>query len=374
MKYLSDKGLDYLIQKTVAGLKKLEKSIESTENATTAAQIAVSAAKAADNAAQVAAEATAAAEQSTKECSELVAEVTKKLENGEFTPVKNVDYFTPEEKQEMVNDVLASLPRDITVTSWKAVQEVVRAGKAAEVFAIGDQIECQHGKYGTLVWDVIGIDHDTPANSEFKHSLTIQLHDCIGAATFQFDAAEPTNPDSNRKSSGSNNWLESGIRQWLNSDGDAGTWWEAKTDYDVKPSYASSTAGFLKGLDAEFLSTVGEVSKITARNTVTDGGDSDTSTEKFFLLSMTEVYGGLNNNIAEGVAYPYYADNSVLSAAGAGNDANRIKYRNGAAQYWWLRSPRTSFSFGVCYASPTGHIHNHLARYSYGVAPACCIY
>ena len=259
------------------------------------------------------------------------------------------------------------------INSWPVVQQLVRLGVASKVFDIGDQLVCNHKKFGTLVWDIIGIDHDTPANSEFKHSLTIQLHDCIGAANFQFDAAEPTNPDSNRKSYGSNNWLESGIRQWLNSDGNAGTWWEAKTEYDVKPSYASSTAGFLKGLDAEFLATVGEVSKITARNTVTDGGDSDTSTEKFFLLSMTEVYGGLNNNIAEGVDYPYYADNSVLTAAGTGADANRIKYRNGAAQHWWLRSPGNSGSHIIRYVYATGQVNATNANNNIGIAPACCI-
>ena len=259
----------------------------------------------------------------------------------------------------------------VEINSWSVVQQMVRLGIAAKVFSIGDQLVCNHETYGTLVWDIIGIDHDTPANSEFKHSLTIQLHDCI-AVTFQFDAAEPTNPDSDRKSDGSNNWLESGIRQWLNSDGNAGTWWEAKTDYDVKPSYAS-TAGFLKGLDAEFLSTVGEVSKITARDTVIDGGGSDTSTEKFFLLSVTEVYGGLNNKIAEGVAYPYYADNSVLSAAGTGKDINRIKYRSGAAQFWWLRSPSASYSYFVWGVHATGTVSRSAASYKNGVAPACCI-
>lgn len=285
------------------------------------------------------------------------------------------------EKMDMQNALLKAIATQggsgsnvpVEINSWSVVQQLVRLGIGAKVFSIGDQLVCNHETYGTLVWDIIGIDHDTPASSEYKHSLTIQLHDCIGAATFQFDAAEPTNPDSNRASYGSNNWLESGIRQWLNSDGNAGTWWEAKTDYDVKPSYASSTAGFLKGLDTEFLSTVGEVSKITARNTVTDGGDSDTSTEKFFLLSMTEVYGGLNNNIAEGVAYPYYADNSVLTAAGMGADANRIKYRNGAAQYWWLRSPYASNSYGVRIVGTTGGVSSYNANNSSGVAPACCI-
>lgn len=285
------------------------------------------------------------------------------------------------EKMDMQNALLTAIAKQVgdgsnvpvEINSWSVVQQMVRLGIAAKVFSIGDQLVCNHKTYGTLVWDIIGIDHDTPANSEFKHSLTIQLHDCIGAAAFQFDAAEPTNPDSDRKSHGSNNWLESGIRQWLNSDGNAGTWWEAKTDYDVEPSYVSSTAGFLKGLDAEFLSTVGEVSKITARNTVTDGGDSDTSTEKFFLLSLTEVYGGRNNNIAEGVAYPYYADNSVLSAAGTKEDANRIKYRNGAAQQWWLRSPLTSYSPYVRTVFTTGSVSFSSASGSCGVAPACCI-
>lgn len=260
----------------------------------------------------------------------------------------------------------------IEINSWSAVQQMVRLGIAAGMFSIGDQLVCNHETYGTLVWDIIGIDHDTPADSQYKHSLTIQLHDCLGT-TFQFDDPEPTNPVSSRKSYGSNNWLESGIRQWLNSDGNAGTWWEAKTEYDVKPSYASSTAGFLKGLDAEFLSTVGEVSKITARNTITDGGNSDTSTEKFFLLSMTEVYGGLNDNIAEGAAYPYYADNSVLTAEGTDADANRIKYINGAAKAWWLRSPRTSSSSNVRSTDSAGYVVGNNAFLSLGIAPACCI-
>ena len=88
---------------------------------------------------------------------------------------------------------------------------------------------------------------------------------------------------------------------------------------------------------------------------------------------MTEVYGGLNNNIAEGVAYPYYADNSVLSSAGEGADANRIKYRNGAAQHWWLRSPTTSGSNSVRHVYTTGGVYGISAYNSFGVAPACCI-
>lgn len=257
------------------------------------------------------------------------------------------------------------------IDSWAVVQQLVRLGIAPKVFNIGDQLVCNHSDYGKLTWDIIGIDHDTPANSEYTHSLTIQLHDSL--AGHLFDTAEPTNPDSDRASYGSNNWAESSIRQWLNSNGEAGSWWTAKTEYDVEPPYASSGAGFMAGFDEDFLSTVGEVTKITARNTITDGGGSDTTAEKFFLLSLTEVYGGLVNSISEGEAYPYYADNSSLSAADTTVDDNRVKYRNGVVQFWWLRSPDPSDSYSVRFVKTTGSIGTITANTSRGVAPACCI-
>lgn len=129
----------------------------------------------------------------------------------------------------------------------------------------------------------------------------------------------------------------------------------------------------MQGLDADFLASVGEVSKVTAKNTVTDGGGSDTTTERFFLLSLTEIYGGLNNAISEGVAYPYYSDSSALTAAGTNPDTNRIKYRNGTPEYWWLRSPNCQFSPRVRYGTIRGSISNDRASSKYGVAPACCI-
>ena len=257
------------------------------------------------------------------------------------------------------------------LTSWADVQKIVRAGLASRYFAIGDQLQCKRGDK-VLTWDVIGIDHDTPADPKYKHSLTLQLHDCM-EDKYPFDAAEPTNPDADRKLYGSNNWSESGIRQWLNSAADPGTWWQAKTAYDAPPNYASSDAGFMQGLDADFLASVGEVSKVTAKNTVTDGSGSDTTTERFFLLSLTEIYGGLNNAISEGAAYPYYSDSSALTAAGTNPDTNRIKYRNGTPEYWWLRSPNCQFSPRVRYGTIRGSISNDRASSKYGVAPACCI-
>ena len=284
------------------------------------------------------------------------------------------------EKMDMHNALLkaivqqngGSIDTDLGISSWAVVQQLVRLGIAPNVFNVGDQLVCEHATYGTLVWDILGFDLDTPEDATYEHSMTIGLHDQLPYA-FQFDAAETNNPDSNRKSYGSNNWKESGIRQWLNADGAAGTWWTAQTEYDVRPSYANSTAGFLAGLDADMLAVLGNVKKITARNTVTDGGGYDETTDKIFLLSKTEVYGGQESVIDEGTVYPYYSENSALTAAGTGADANRIKYRSGTAMHWWLRSPNSSYSNSVRGVGTDGNISDSYAYGSYGVSPACCI-
>lgn len=75
-----------------------------------------------------------------------------------------------------------------SVTSWADVQTIVRAGLADKAFPIGTKMYCHRGN-GLLEWDVIGIDHDTPADPRFTHSLTLQLHYCF-PTVMQFDAPE----------------------------------------------------------------------------------------------------------------------------------------------------------------------------------------
>lgn len=364
-------------------------------------------------------------------------------------------------------DTLLSLTH---LESWADVQKAVRSGIAGKIFSIGDQLTCQRGN-DTLVWDVIGIDHDTPADPQFTHSLTLQLHDCF-PTTIRFDAPEAfyyceeeltagtyyfivdqtydttynsytsyqftltqdvpaggqlcfgwnsqtqasaANVTSYASSTsttaieqvsvtegtsgqslgtltragdfennlnaiervryGSNNYKESAIRQWLNSDAAAGSVWTPQTKFDRLPSWVNSTAGFMNGMDADFLAVVGKTHLIVARNTICDGGGYDEMDDYFFLLSRRECYMGNEvSTVIEGEPYPYYSDYSDLSAAGTGADSNRIKYRNGAAQYWWTRTPHAGSDYYVRSVNPTGTLHNYGYAYSSsGVAPACCI-
>ena len=72
---------------------------------------------------------------------------------------------------------------------------------------------------------------------------------------------------SHRISYGSNNYKESAVRQFLNSDAAAGSVWTPQTYFDRPPTWAGSTAGFLNGCDADFLDAIATaVVKCSANN------------------------------------------------------------------------------------------------------------
>ncbi|MGI6176776.1 MAG: DUF6273 domain-containing protein [Christensenellales bacterium] len=64
------------------------------------------------------------------------------------------------------------------IGSWADVQKIVRAGLARKYLSIGDQFNALwNGVERTL--EVIGIDHDTPTDTAYTHSLTLQFKDIL---------------------------------------------------------------------------------------------------------------------------------------------------------------------------------------------------
>ncbi len=171
---------------------------------------------------------------------------------------------------------------------------------------------------------------------------------------------------------GSNNYLESAIRQWLNSEDDSFAW-KPMTKYDRPSTAAPYTGpGFLKLLDPDLVAVLGAVDKQVARNTVTDSDkNQDFFSDKIFLLSRVEVFSGAEGTTTGEKAYPYY---SALSA-NATTDAltGRIKYLNDSARHWWLRSPFTGYAHHTRRVSTTGSVNHSYAGNASGAAPACCI-
>jgi hypothetical protein len=170
---------------------------------------------------------------------------------------------------------------------------------------------------------------------------------------------------------GSNNYVESAIKQWLNSEATSFKW-VPKTNFDRPPTGAPYTgAGFLKLLDPELVSVLGAVDKQVTRNTITDGGGQDLFSDKVFLLSRVEVFGGTEGTTTGEQAYPYYsalATNPTTDAL-----AGRIKYLDGSARYWWLRSPYTGNACSPRGVHASGAVNYYSADNANGAAPACCI-
>jgi len=82
-------------------------------------------------------------------------------------------------------------------------------------------------------------------------------------------------------------YAESAARKWLNSDGEAGQWWNATHLGDMPPAQAETMPGFMRGCSAQILAMARPVRVRTAisASEYTDVYD------KFFLPAVSEVNG-----------------------------------------------------------------------------------
>jgi hypothetical protein len=168
------------------------------------------------------------------------------------------------------------------------------------------------------------------------------------------------NTDGRRKY-GSNDWKESAIRQWLNSDKPAGQWWTPQNSWDRPPAYADTANGFLYDLDPDFLAVIGKTQVTTNYFDTSTGAINGTYTTEdyFFLMSQSQVSSDYSG---EGTKYTPYSDN-----------ASRILYKNGSASPYRLRSLVSSNSYVVYHVDSAGNMSSNHAYISNGVAPACNI-
>ena len=325
------------------------------------------------------------------------------------------------------------------VSSWADVQSLVRAGNARAYFPVGTQFSTLwDGVERTL--EVIGIDHDTPTDTAYTHSLTLQFKDCLqnaqysapqalfnavegldagsytfinsydslhytftltkavpvggvivitswGAGTYEPTALKTMQADRltnietgvaltqasggtalapvnfvQRGRYGSNRYIKSGIRNFLN-DGSDSYVWVAQGLYDMPSTYGAG-GGFLKRLDADFASVIGPVVKKVARATV-DGGGQDTMEDKVWLLSMVEMGYG-----TEGVT----TGEQVYERWNGATNAERIKLVSGSPQAWWLRSPSVSTTHASHRVAPDGTVAPNICNYTYRIAPGLAVY
>ena len=198
-----------------------------------------------------------------------------------------------------------------------------------------------------IIFNVVARNHPGyPADS-----VTLQTDRilCLKA----FDANEPNNTNSDRRSWGNNRYIHSNLRQWLNSVAAANAWYTAQHGADEPPIAArlwdghnpyQNEAGFLTNLSPEMRAALLPTTLTVARNTVTDGGGSETCVDRVFLASNTEMGLANENGIAEGTQLAAYS-----------NDASRISiptpqavsnstwqgsgFSSTEGRHYWLRTP-----------------------------------
>ena len=194
----------------------------------------------------------------------------------------------------------------------EVLRKLTREGLAAEVLTVGDQIYIDFDG-AAVPYDVIGIDADTPAAEELKHTVTIQAHELIEAHPFDI-----------KEHYGSNDWETSELREYLNSE-----------------AYAARYAEL-----AEY------VIPVTKMNT-----NGRETVDTFFLLSVDEYN-------AKNTPYEYYKDKPYRAAKHAKDDFNdwhrtRSAYRGGSYYTWCVYS--------------SGYVGGSYAGNSMRCAPACAI-
>lgn len=253
-------------------------------------------------------------------------------------------------------------------------------GTVVSTMPVGTKIKLGTYYGQPIVWKIIDKNHSGyPANSVTLMADKILTLKC-------FDAAEPTNPDSNRRAYGNNRYSFSNIRQWLNSEASAGEWYSAQYQYDAPPSSANvsnaynaydTQAGFLNHFPAGAKSVLLNTTLTTTLSSA-DGGGSETVTDKIFLASRAEM--NLGNNIADGV--PFAIFNSDASR-GAQLTAECISNNNGSYTlntselwYYWLRTPLDYSSYLSHNVSNSGALYDgkYVNVGEWGIRPLCNVF
>ena len=192
------------------------------------------------------------------------------------------------------------------------LRKIIREGRAAEVLAVGDQIFIDFDG-AAVPYDVIGIDADTPAAEELKHTVTLQAHELIEERPFDTKGRY-----------GSNDWETSELREYLNS-----------------KTYAARYAELAK-----------YAIPVTKMNT-----NGRETVDTFFLLSVAEYD-------AKDTPYEYYKDKPYRAAKHAKDDFN---------DWHRTRSASRGTSYSTWYVYSSGSVYYYYANSSMRCAPACAI-
>lgn len=227
----------------------------------------------------------------------------------------------------------------------QTVQVEIPVGQLLSSLASGTKVKLGKWNNTDLQWKIA---RDT---SDQKIRLVLEPTSVSLLGNMQYDAAEPSNSDRYRKTSGNNRYIYSNIHQWLNAT-KATEWYVAQHSVDAAPNYSSSP-GFLSGWSENHVNALDKATLTTSRTSV-DGGGTETFAARVALISTTEL--GLQSNTGGGRLDIFNSDGD-----------------RAAEEYYLTRTPSPAHSSGVYLVTGAGDLGGvpGSANNSYGVRPLC---
>lgn len=252
--------------------------------------------------------------------------------------------------------------------------------KELGTLSIGDKVKLGSIYDEPITWIVIDKNHEGYP----EDSVTLLSEKIITLKAF--DAKEPSSTDTNRQENGNNDYHLSNIRQWLNSDANAGEWYSPQHPYDAPPSEENiyggnnpyeSDAGFLNSWSAYERSILLSTSldhKIWSG--VIGTSDTNTCIDKVFLLSSVETGLGSSNK-PDGTKFDYFENATSRLAypskkALENNSYTSTSLAETKAWNWFLRSGYQMNSYQSYSINSTGTANYRNGIYGFdGCRPAC---
>ena len=257
--------------------------------------------------------------------------------------------------------------------TWETIKDISDAGQGANYWSVGDRKAVTlNGTVGHLTLSnyttyafIIGFNHN--ASLEGENRIHFQL-----AKTALSGGTDVALCDS--KYAPDNGWSSAGEGYFdMNaSDTNSGGWKSSQMRTAIcGTSLSSYSETIIAVIPAALRAVLKSVTKYTDN---TGGGstaasDVTATTDYFFLLSEYEFFGSISransNEKNKQAQYAYYS---------AGN--SKIKYKhNGTSTtaFWWLRSPRASYSASFVRVNADGGVSNSAAGNSLGFSPGFCV-
>ncbi|MCI9087530.1 MAG: hypothetical protein HFJ32_03115 [Clostridia bacterium] len=265
-------------------------------------------------------------------------------------PVVDVPIEEIKTNWEEIEKIAGEIAKDDSITSDLEEATVTVDGNRYTIKP-GDLFEVEYEGEVRRV-RVLGFKHDDLVDqtvyggNHTKASISFEFYDCLGTHNM--------NGTSSSNSTNANGWAATEMRTFLEGSSGRGQ---------------LSNNSYIKQVKKKYIATYNNASSVT------------TSNDYLWLLSASEVLkdgynGGDTRGYAiakEGEQYLYYQKNVTEAWNWNSSNTNRVKYNNGSASYWWLRSPSNYGSTGFCLVRTGGNSSGDLSHYYWGVAPGFCI-